>query len=342
MTDARRVLVVQTAFLGDVVLTTPLFRALKRVLPGCRLSALVTPEAAPLVEEDPHLDELLTYDKKGGEGFGAVLAKIRRGTHDLLVAPHRSHRTGLLALLSGVPERVGFRQAGFSWAYNRKVERPSSLHEVDRNLALVRGLGAEPLDSDRVLHVGYGAAEARAVEELLTAAAVGSDERLIGLCPGSVWATKRWSAEGYARVGRELSAQGFRVVLLGGPGDRAVCAEVARGIGPACVDAAGRTPLKALAAWMDRLALVVTNDSGPLHVAAARGTPTVAIFGATTPALGFGPFHSASRVVEADLPCRPCGKHGPQKCPEGHFRCMGQVSPESVLRAAGEILGEAA
>jgi heptosyltransferase-2 len=108
------------------------------------------------------------------------------------------------------------------------------------------------------------------------------------------------------------------------------------------VNAVGRTPLKALAAWMDRLAVLVTNDSAPLHVAAARGTPAVAVFGPTTRDLGFGPFHRASRIVEVELECRPCGLHGGRRCPKGHFRCMADVTPDEVLRAVGEVLGSSA
>ncbi|MDW7711243.1 MAG: glycosyltransferase family 9 protein [Deferrisomatales bacterium] len=343
MADApRRILVVQTAFLGDVVLTTPLFRALRRIYPGARLEALVTPEAAPLLEEDPYLDEVLPYAKKSGEGFVAGLQKIKARHFDLLLAPHRSHRTALLSLLSRVPLRVGFADAGFARCYHRRVPRPLKLHEVDRNLELLRGVGAGPVAEDRVLHVGYTPAEAARVDAVLSGAGVGPCERLAGLCPGSVWATKRWTPEGFAAVGRGLRERGYRVVILGGPGDREAAEAVCAGIGPGAVQAVGTTPLKALAAWMDRLELLVTNDSSPVHVAAARGTPTVAVFGPTTRALGFTPFHTASRVVEVDLECRPCGLHGGKACPRGHFRCMGDVAPEALLKACDELAEEVA
>jgi heptosyltransferase-2 len=339
--EGKRILVIQTAFLGDVVLATPLFRALRRLHPQAHLSALVTPQAAPLVEEDPHLDEVLTYDKKGGESWFAAARKLRTGSYDTVVAPHRSHRTALLALASGARERVGFRDAGFSRAYTRRVNRPLAQHEVDRNLELLRGLGGEPRSGDRVLHVGYTDREAGEVAAVLEEAGVAATETLVGLAPGSVWATKRWSAEAFSAVGRALQGRGWRLVLLGGPDDRETAAEVAGAMGPGVVDAAGRTSLKALAAWMDRLDLLLTNDSSPLHVAAARGTPVVAVFGATTRDLGFAPFLDRSRVVEVDLECRPCGLHGGDRCPEGHFRCMGDVSPESVLAACDDLLGEA-
>ncbi len=334
----KRILVIQTAFLGDVVLTTPLFRALRRRFPDARLDVLATPAAAPLVEEDPHLDEVLRYDKKGGERLGAVARRLRSRGYDLIVAPHRSHRTALLAWLSRARFRVGFRDAGLSFLYHRRVHRPMECHEVDRNLELLKGLGFHPEPEDRVLHVGHTDREAQEVERVLAEGGVAAHEPLAALAPGSVWPTKRWPAEGFAAVGRALTKHGLRVVVLGGPADREVAGRVAGAVGPSAVNAAGRTSLKALAAWMDRVRLLVTNDSAPLHVAAARGTPTVAVFGSTTLGLGFGPFHRASRVVEVALACRPCGLHGRRRCPKEHFRCMRDVTPDMVLGACEALL----
>ncbi|HSH70146.1 MAG TPA: hypothetical protein VK997_09515, partial [Deferrisomatales bacterium] len=166
------IVVVQTAFLGDVVLTTPLFRALRRCHSTARIAALVTPEAAPLIEEDPHLDRVLTYDKKGGESLRSAVATVRAQRPDLLVSPHRSQRSALLAIASGARTRVGFGDAGFRWAYNRRVPRSLAQHEVDRNLALLGGLGCTPDASDRWLHAGYTEREAQAVAAVLREAGV--------------------------------------------------------------------------------------------------------------------------------------------------------------------------
>ncbi|TAL17886.1 glycosyltransferase family 9 protein [bacterium] len=336
----KNILIFQTAFLGDVVLTTPLFRGVKRLFPSSRLTLLTTPEARPLVEEDPFLDAILTFDKKKREGFSAVLGKIRGGGFDLLLSPHRSHRTSLIAMLSGIPVRVGYGQAGFSFAYNRKVERKMELHEADRILGLLRGLGKEPLPEDRTLFCGYTCREGCEVTELLEAAGVKEGEKLAGIAPGSVWATKRWLPGGFAEVGRELLKAGLRPVLIGGPDDAPLAEKIAFEIGPEAVNAAGKTRLKALPAWMDRFEVFITNDSAPLHVAGARSTPTVAIFGATVRELGFGPLGKNSRVVETSLSCRPCGLHGGRECPEKHFRCMADISPRAVMDAVRELLGE--
>ena len=333
-----RIVVVQTAFLGDVVLTTPLFAALRRCFPQAHLDAVVTPQAAPLVEENPHLDGVLVYDKRGGQTLFGMLRTLRAGNYDCLVAPHRSSRTALLTLGSRIARRVGFADAALAWAYHSRVPRRLDLHEVDRNLLLLEGLGRSATEEDRQLTVEYTAAEASAVAACLERAGVDRREPLVGLCAGSVWETKRWLPEGFAAVGRQFASRGFRPILLGGPEDVELSAVIASQIGPRAVNAAGSTPLKALAAWMDRLALVVTNDSAPLHVAAARQVPTVAVFGATTTELGFGPFRTRSTVIESNQPCRPCGAHGGRRCRHQHFLCMTAIDPQAVVDAGLALL----
>lgn len=340
LVEPRSILIAQTAFLGDVVLTTPLFKAARRLWPGANITLLTTPQAAPLVEEDPHLSAVLTYDKKGGESLFSAARRLKKGGFDLMIAPHRSHRTALLGFLAGIPVRAGYAEAGFSFLYTHKVARPMALHEVDRILALLPALGAKILPSDRELFCGCTDAERAKVSAVLAAAGIEAGERVVGMSPGSVWATKRWGTEGFAELARLFTSRGRKVALIGGPDDRAVTAKVAALAGSGVYDFAGLTPLKCLPAWMERFTLFVTNDSAPLHVAAAKDVPTVAIFGPTVKSLGFFPFHAKSRVVEAKLACRPCGLHGHDACPKGHHRCMLNVSAEAVFKTCRELEGE--
>jgi len=151
-----------------------------------------------------------------------------------------------------------------------------------------------------------------------------------------VWATKRWTAEGFAAVARVLGGES-RVVLVGGPDDRALCQTIAAHAGGEVRSLAGETDLATTVAVIDRAAVLVGNDSAPMHIACARDVPVVAVFCATTPALGYGPYGPRTRVVAVDLACRPCGRHGGQQCPRGTEDCMRLVEPAAVVAAVREV-----
>ena len=176
--------------------------------------------------------------------------------------------------------------------------------------------------------------ERTAVDDVLGDAA--HDEHLIALAPGSVWATKRWPF--FPELARELTKRG-RVVVLGTDADRSLATAIKEATNDAAIDATGRLSLLASAELIGRAKLLVSNDSAPLHLASAMNTPTLAIFGPTVPEFGFGPL--AERAVVAgktDLACRPCDRHGPQKCPLGHWRCMREITPSAVSSLANELL----
>ena len=312
------VLVVQTSFLGDVVLTTPLLTALRRRIAPRRLAVLVRPEAVPLVHGHPDVDEVLVDDKRGADrGLGGLL------------------RTAIVLAAARIPRRIGFRESRGAWLFHERVPRDRRRHDVERNLALVAPFGAMP-DGVPALHVPV-AAEAAARAAALLPPGGGP---LVGLAPGSVWRTKRWTAAGFAAVAARLAAEGARCVVLGAPDEAALAEEVRARSGDRAVVLAGRTDIATLVAVIDRLALLVANDSAPMHVACARGVPVVAVFCATTPALGYGPYGARAAVVEADLACRPCARHGGPRCPRGTEDCARLVTPERVLAAARALLGD--
>jgi heptosyltransferase-2 len=335
-------LVVQTSFLGDVVLTTPLVSALRRRLAPRRLAVLVRPEAAPLLEGHPDVDVVLTDDKRGRDrgvrGLARVARRVAREGFDVAVSPHRSFRTALLLAAARVPRRIGFRQARGAFLYHTRVPRDRRRHDVERNLALVSAFDDTPAavgdaTATGPLHVPVTREAAARAAAVLPA----GDGPLAGIAPGSVWATKRWSAEGYAAVVAGLAADGVRVVILGAPEDAALAERIRREAGAGTV-LAGRTDLATLVAVVDRLGVLVANDSAPMHVACARGVPVVAVFCATTPALGYGPWGPRATVVEADVACRPCARHGGRSCPRGTEDCIWLVEPAAVLAAARTAL----
>jgi heptosyltransferase II len=335
--DAPALLVVQTSFLGDVVLTTPLLSALRERVRPRRLAVLVRPDAVALVDGHPAVDTVLVDDKRGADrgvrGILRTAGRLRREGFDLAVSPHRSLRTALVLAAAGIPRRIGFATSRGAFLFHERVPRDRTRHDVDRNLALMAPFGP-PVTPAPALHVPVAPDAAARAAALLP----GGTGPLVGVAPGSVWATKRWTAEGFAAVVATLAAEGARVVLLGAPSDREAVDEVARRSRGVATVLAGRTDLATMVAVVDRLALLVANDSAPMHVACARGVPVVAVFCATTPALGYGPVGPNATVVEADLACRPCAPHGGRSCPRGTEDCMRLVAPEQVLAAARALM----
>src|SRR2546427_7769993 len=218
-------LVAQTSFLGDVVLTTPLVSALRRRLMPRRLALLVRPEAVPLVAGHPDIDQVLVDDKRGADG-GALgwlgtARRLRAERFEVAVSPHRSLRTALLLAAAGIPRRVGLRESRGARLFHERVPRDRGRHDVERNLALLAPFGggeAEPPP----LHVPI-APEAPGRAAALLPPRAGP---LAGAAPGSVWTTKRWAPEGFAAVIGTLAAEGARCVVLGAPEDAALAAEI--------------------------------------------------------------------------------------------------------------------
>ena len=331
------VLVVQTSFLGDVVLTTPLLSALRRRIAPRRLAVLVRPEAVALVAGHPDVDQVLVDDKRGTDrGLGGLVRtarRLRRERFDLVVSPHRSLRTALVLAAARIPRRVGFRESRGAFLYHERVHRDRARHDVERNLALAAPFGAGREDR-YALHVPVLPDAAARAAALLPP----GGGALVGVAPGSVWATKRWSPEGFAAVIAGLSADGARCVLLGTRDEARLAEEIRTLGGGRATVLAGRTDPATLVGVIDRLSLLVANDSAPMHIACARGVPVVAVFCATTPALGYGPYGPHATVVEADLECRPCARHGGPSCPRGTEDCMRLVPAGAVLAAARAAL----
>ena len=329
-------LVIQTSFLGDVVLTTPLIRQL--ALSGA-VDVITTPAAAPLLANNPSVRRVVIYDKRGRDrGVGALwrLARAVRttGADATAYCAQGSMRSAILATLAGYRERVGFDTSDGRLLYTRRVAYRADQHHAERLLRLAVGSHAVVVPEALTPSL-YPSSEDRAAVDAVLASQGATGDRLIALAPGSIWATKRWP--GFPGLAISLSAHG-RIVVIGGPADRDLAAAI-RETATDAIDATGRLSLLASAELLRRSALLVTNDSLPQHLASAVGTPTVTIFGPTVPGFGFGPLAPKSVAVgHESLPCRPCHPHGPPACPLGHHLCMRDLAPRTVLTHALRVL----
>ncbi len=331
-----KIAVIQTAFPGDVVLSTPVFEALKNELPGCETVAMVRPESVALLESNPHIDCVLPFDKygadKGLSGLMRTAARLKGCDRAIIIQRHL--RSAAVAYLARIPVRIGYGNSSARFLYTNRVEYRGDKHEVQRCLDLI-GIGD---DSDRYRPGVYlDDRNNRKAEELLKSGGVGADFAVVA--PGSIWATKRYPYfPGLIHLINEKL--NLPVVLIGGASDIQLSNTIAESCKRMPLNITGETNLLESAAIISRAKLAITNDSAPAHIAAAVDTPVITIFGPTVKEFGFSPYSEKSSVVDiGKLYCRPCTSHGSARCPQKHFRCMLELPPARIIEAAKSLLG---
>lgn len=356
----RRVLIVPKGYFGDIVLTSPVFEALKRSAPDIHITALVPPQFADFVRRDIYVDEVMVFDRKsefsGWRGLKAFAEQLRARNFDVAYAFQRSPRTALLLWHASINKRVGHADSLLSFLFTNRVSSTKRNHEVVRNLELIDGdLSGEVREGVRALFRGGPVPVTDlfslrvpqvSLEEVSAPLAgfLGIQRPFVVLSPGSAWATKQWRAQGFREVAAALVSRGYRVVVVGAPDDSAACAEVTREqhlTEGALTNMCGQTSLLELIYLIQNSHGVICNDSLALHLASATKVPTVAIFCATSPLFGFGPWKNRAVVVErGDLFCKPCRRHGSKKCPTGTHACMNGVTAGEVLKAFDDLVSD--
>jgi heptosyltransferase-2 len=333
-----KILLVQTSFLGDTILSTPVIAGLKTCYPDAELWMLTTPLSAPLVSRDPLLAGVMTYDKRNKDAGISGLLRMRRRIKamqfDKVYSLHRSARTSLLLWLSAIPFRIGCADARLGFLYHETRTRDFNDHDVMRNLSILKGeLSYDTFAAEMRLFLPD---KNEVTPEIINTLSQAGGYYAV-LVPGSVWKTKMWSWQGFRELADFLMKQGLAVILLGAAPDADVCAKVAQGRD--VINLAGKTSIADAIHVVKHATLVVCNDSMSLHMASALKVPTVAIFCATSPAFGYGPWKNKAIVVGKNgLSCRPCRPHGSKSCPTETEACMKALSPSTVISAAKELL----
>lgn len=359
--SAPATLLIQTAFIGDVILATALVEYLAGHEPNAPLDVLVRRGNEGLLAGNPHIRRVLIWDKKDKKypNLLRLLRQIRREKYGRVVTLQRFASTGFLTAFSGAPERVGFAENPFSRFFTRREPHVigDGTHEVERNLSLIKndklkiknesvddsnhsisvGREKEIFNSSFLIFNSKPRLYPTPTDEAAAApyAAVGE---YICLAPTSVWFTKQYPEEKWLELLAALPPR-LPVYLLGGLPDIAACERLAQAAArPGLVNLSGKLSLPASAALMRGAVLNYVNDSAPLHMCSAVDAPVCAIFCSTVPAFGFGPLSTFSRIVEhpGPLACRPCGLHGHARCPLGHFRCALEIETPQLLAALAE------
>ncbi len=313
------VLVIQTAFIGDVILATALLEQIHQQWPDAQIDVLVRKGNESLLANHPFLNQVLIWDKKGAkyQGLWQLLVEIRQAHYDIVLNLQRFGATGLLTALSGAEQTVGFVKNPFSRFFTHRVPHrlEPGLHEVDRNAQLLASINVKTTTRIRP----------KLYPKPTDYDAVRPYQSVSYYCiaPTSVWFTKQFPAQKWIEFIRKVPTETV-VYLLGAPSDLAACEHIRHeSVRDTIINLAGKLSLLQSAALMQGAAMNYVNDSAPMHLCSAVNAPTTAIFCSTVPAFGFGPLADNARVVETPEPlnCRPCGLHGHRACPLGHFRC---------------------
>ncbi len=341
-----RILIIKPSSLGDIVHALPVLSALRQSYPKAHIAWMVASSFRSLLDGHPLLDEVIPFDRArygrmwrdpgAGLAFWRFVREVRSRRFDLILDLQGLMRSGLLSLFSGARRRIGFSDAreGAWCCYTHRVNPGArGVHAVEKNLRVLAALGLPAHVPQFPLHVG--AADRQVAHRLLAQAGLEPGREFIAVMPGTRWSSKLWPLEHLAGLIDALHAeQEARCVLFGAP-DETGLAETVRG---ACrslpLDLVGRTNLPELTALLSQARLAISNDSGPMHIAAALGTPLVALFGPTNPART-GPYSRAARLARHSVPCAPCLR---RVCPLKHHECMRGLTVEQVLAQVRETL----
>ncbi len=327
----QKILIIQTAFIGDVVLATAMVEKLAHFYPTAQIDFLVRKGNESLLNNNPHLHEVLIWNKKEKKlrNLFSMLGQIRKRKYDIVINLQRFFATGLLTAFSGAKQRIGFDKNPLSFLFSKKIKHiiassEGNKHEVERNNDLIAGLTDEsfikpklyPSQNDfasieRYTHIPY-----------------------VTMTPNSVWFTKQYPAEKWVDLMNNFPF-GFKIYLLGGKENIADCEQLKNNSSNAKVEVlTGKLSFLQSAALMKTATMNYVNDSAPLHFASAMNAPVTAIFCSTVPAFGFTPLSDRSYIVETNeqLTCRPCGLHGYKACPQGHFKCALTIETQQILQ----------
>ena len=331
--DPKRILLIKPSSLGDVTHALPVLHLLRRRYPNAKISWLVAPYCSGLLEGHPDLDEVILFDrrrfgtawKNPAAGLDLIRFKrdLRRRQFDWVIDLQGLFRSGWLAWFTRAPVRIGFANAReFSWLFytHRIPISTMEQHAVERYLRIALAVGCD----DTPIEFPFALTES----DRATVAEMTGDEPYAVLLPGANWPTKRWPVENYQALVDPIRQRfGLRCIVAGGPDTLSLANSI-----PSALNLAGKTNLPQLVALLERSSLVIANDSGPMHIAAALGKPLVTIFGPTNP-IRTGPYARPESVVRVDIPCSPCySRH----C--SHTSCLRWLTIEPVLATASQQL----
>ncbi len=317
----NKILIIQTAFIGDAILSTSLVETWKSNYPHSTIDILVRKGNEALLENNSYLNNILIWDKKKNKyaNLFKLIAKVRNADYDAVFNVQRFFATGLITAFSGAQIKVGYKSNPLSFLFSRSIlfDTSNNLHETERNIKLLQPYCTGNSLPPKLYPSGK---DNEACEQY-------KKTNYICLAPTSVWFTKQWPKENWVKLIKHLSSTSS-IYLLGAPNDFEACEEIRKANNsPNVINLAGKLSFLESASLMRDATMNYVNDSAPMHIASSMNAPTTAIYCSTLPSFGFGPLSDDSKIIEykEELTCRPCGLHGKKECPEGHFNCSDTI-----------------
>ena len=338
----EKILVIQTAFIGDAILTLPMIQKLKKIISNSEIDVISNPVTSEIFSASPYVKEVVCLDKKGKhKSFFSLLKfarEIRNRRYMRIYSPHRSFRSALIVMQSAVRETYGFTNSSFKHIYKHLIDYKYNHHEVQRNLDLVG--------------YDYSSEGWRILPELRIPAQIQENVRkffanydinshVTVLAPGSLWNTKMYPAEYYKKIIGYLVDNSGKVLLIGGESDISLCRNLASGFNQDVLPVAGKFTLLETIELLKNSKILVSNDSAPTHFGMCADIPVLTLYCSTTANFGFYPYNEKSSYLSYDdLFCKPCGVHGFSKCPIKTFECGYYLKPDVVIAKIEEILND--
>ncbi len=326
----QKILIIQTAFIGDVVLATGILEKLHTFFPDDNLDILVRKGNESLFLNHPYLHEVLVWDKRKNKYKNLIttLEKIRSSKYDKVINLQRFAATGLLTVLSNAKQTIGFNKNPFSFLYTHKIphwvnKTGQQMHEIERNHQLIRSFTDEKAAKPKLYPSKI---DLEKVEKW-------KKQPFVCIAPASVWFTKQFPADQWVTLTNSLPSN-LTVYLLGATGDAFLCDQILKDSNnPLVVNLAGKLSFLESAALQKDAVMNYVNDSAPLHFASSVNAPVCAVYCSTIPRFGFGPLSDVSHLVEVpiSLNCRPCGLHGHRACPQKHYHCARLIKNDQLL-----------
>ncbi len=337
----EKILVIQTAFIGDAILTLPMIQKLKELNQDSQIDVIAIPSTKLLFEASPAVSNVIVLDKRGRHkslfSIWKFAREIRAQNYSKLYSPHRSFRSSLVTLLSEVRETFGFDNSALPHIYKYLAVYRNDFHEVRRNLELI---GCKTDENSWKIKPELSVSKER-VESVENFIAEKGITNFIAIAPGSVWETKKYPEKHFIELIDKMSSRNLHVVLIGSEKDDDLCNRIVSASGQNVFSSAGKFDLIETAELLKRAELLVCNDSAPTHLGMTADIPVLTLYCSTVSSFGFYPYNSRSRFLSFDdLDCKPCGIHGYQECPVKTFECGHNLTPAQVMTVAEQMISK--